>query len=411
MTAGIVIIGGGIASLECARHLRRNGYAGRITILSAEAVLPYERPVLSKAALGNGKTQIPLLTSEDELHAADIRFCLQQRAEQIVRPEHYVLTADGRRHYYNQLVIATGAQPKRLVTAGSDLAGVFYLREWSDAVALRDALIEAASVVVIGGGLIGLEVASAMLEHGKQVTVVEGTAFIMSRSLPSALSLFALNRLSTDGVDFALGRTVCGISGEGRVRGVVLDNGTELLTDAVVCGIGAVPNDSLAFSAGLKTSDGVHTDRHGRTSDANIFAIGDAAHWGALDSPAGKRYETYNDAIFQAHVVAASICDQVSDGSMLSTFWSDQHGLQIQGAGDAEGDTTVIRHAGNAQTISALVLKSGQAIGAFAINAPADFSALKRFVGRRIQPATAALIADPGIQLRLLLCELERVAA
>ena len=411
MTAGVVIIGGGIASLECARQLRRNGYADRITILSAEDVLPYERPVLSKAALGNEQMQIPLLTSDEELLAADIRVCLRQRAEQIILSEQYVLTADGRRHYYDRLVIATGSQPKRLVTAGGDLPSVFYLREWSDAVALRDALAEAASVVVVGGGLIGLEVASAVLERGKQVTVVEGATCLMSRSLPSALSTFALNRLSADGVDFALGRTICGISGEDRVRGVVLDDGTELAADIVVCGIGAVPNDSLAFSADLKISNGVHTDCHGRTSDANTFAIGDAAHWGALDTPAGKRHETYNDAICQAHVVAASICGQDSDGSILSTFWSDQHGLQIQGAGDAHGDTTIIRHAGNAQLISALVLNSGQAIGAFAINAPTDFAALKRFVGRRIQPATAASIADPEMQLRLLLRDMERAAA
>lgn len=405
---GVVIIGGGIAALECAVELRRRGYAGRLTLLSDEPMLPYERPPLSKELLGSADPQAPFLTSHEALRALDIDFQAACKVVRIDRAHRRVMTCDGRDYAYDQLVIATGARPRLLPAATANLAGVFYLRDWADAVDLRAALHKASSVVVLGAGVIGLEIAATALAMGLTVTVVEKERGVMSRSLPQELAGLIKNHLVDKGVRFMLGAEVRDVIGTDAIEAVMLQDGTRIAASVLVCGIGVCPRDDLAEAAGLAIANGILVDQGGRSSDPAIFAIGDVACWGGLDHAPGKRHETYNDAIAQAHILAAGICGQGADRSILSTFWSDQADLHIQGAGEPHGDAVILRRRDGATSVSCLVLRGCVCVGAFSVNAGADFSALRRLIGRHISQDMAQQISDPQVQLRSLVRDIEK---
>ncbi len=409
MSGGVLIIGGGLAAIECARQLRQLGYDRQIEMMSAESYLPYERPPLSKPMESPADATPSHLVKDSDLTAQDIAIHLTHKVVSVRADRKLVETGEGAEHAYDTLVIATGAEPNRLTIPGADLGGVLYLRDWPDAVALHAALRGARSVAVLGGGTIGLEAASTALGYGARVHVVEKQTALMPRSLPGDLAVTVLQHHRDNGIAFELGEEAAYLDGDQTVHAVVLADGRRIDADVVIVGIGVRPRDDLARRAGLRTSDGIEVDGGGRTSDADIFAVGDVACW--AEGPSGQRvrHETYNDAVAQAHIVAAVICDQPIDRQPVTTFWSEQTGLMIQGAGSPQGDRLVLRSHGRPPSVACLVMSASTVVGAFGVNSPADFAALKRLIGRTLDDT--AVIEDANKPLAPVIREIERAAA
>jgi len=331
--SSVVIIGGGLAGAKAAEALRDQGYTGPVTLVGAETDLPYERPPLSKDYL-TGKAEFAAAVVHDEAWYAEHDVTLRLGAEAVaVDPAaHEIELADGTRLGYGALVLATGSEPTVPPIPGA--AGGRYLRTHADSDALRAAFGPGTRVVIVGGGWIGLEVASAAKGAGGEVTVLEAADQPLLAVLgPETATVFAdLHR--AHGVDLRTGVSVAAI----RPDGVDLADGTSIAADIVVVGTGAAPRLALAVSAGLAVDDatgGVAVDAGLRTSNPDIVAVGDIA---AHDHPVlGRRVrvEHWATALKQPTVAVASLLG--TDGSYddLPYFFSDQFDLGMEYVGYA----------------------------------------------------------------------------
>ncbi len=328
--AAFVIVGAGQAGIRCAQALRKQGYRGALVLLGDEPHPPYERPPLSKAILTGQQSLADChVLSEAEFAALDLDFRFGQAVAAIDRAAGQVVMADGERIPYAKLLLATGAGARRLPTLPAD-PRIHVLRTAEDAAAIAAALPAARHVVLLGGGFIGLEVASVAAGMGKQVTIVEREGHLLSRLLPPAAARLLENLAGSHGV-----RVICGAQAgaiAAAADGVVLPlaGGEVLSADLLVVSIGSVANTGLAEAAGLDVAGGIVVDGACRTSDADIYAAGDCAlyHAGALQ-PA-IRFESWQNAEEQAAVAAADMLGRPAPAPRLPWFWSDQFGLSLQ---------------------------------------------------------------------------------
>ena len=274
-----VIAGGGLAGAKAAEALRSQGFDGRIVLAAEEEIRPYERPPLSKEYLqGKADRHTIFVHPPDWYDAHDVELLLGTAVTGIDRASREVTLSGGERLGYGKLLLATGSSPRRLRLPGADLDGVLYLRRAVDSGRIRDTFANVSRVLIIGAGWIGLEVAAAARLAGVEVTVLEAAEMPLLHVLgPQVAPVFAgLHR--EHGVDLRLGVQVAEITGSGgKAAGARLADGTRIGADAVIVGIGAVPNTGLAEEAGLNVGNGVVTDASLRTSDPGIFAAGDIA--------------------------------------------------------------------------------------------------------------------------------------
>ncbi|MGH9381730.1 MAG: FAD-dependent oxidoreductase [Thermoanaerobaculia bacterium] len=324
----VVIVGAGAAGATAAETLRRLGYAGPITLFGSEA--PVDRPNLSKDYLAGTAPEewLPLRPeSYYAEHGIDLR--LGRPVTAIDRTAREVVLADGERLEYGALLLATGAEPVELAVPGADRPWVHTLRTLADSRALRAAAEAAGDAVVIGVGFIGLEVAASLRQHDVAVTVVAPEALPLERVIGRHLGRFVQSIHEEHGVRFRLGHTVQSI-GE---QAVVLDDGSELRADLVVVGIGVRPRVSLAEAAGLEVADGIVVDEQLRTSDAHIWAAGDAARY----SWAGEslRIEHWVVAQRQGQCAAANILGAGQPFDDTPFFWSQHYDVPIAYVGHA----------------------------------------------------------------------------
>ncbi len=348
----VVIIGGGLAGAKTAEALRDEGYAGSIVLLAEERHLPYERPPLSKGLLQGEQELSDALVFPQAWYAehhVDLRVGVA--ATLVDAAAHQVLTSDGGRTPYDALVLATGASPRRSTLPGADLPGVLYLRTVEDAERLREAFRPGARVVIIGGGWIGLETAAAARAAAADVTVLEMASQPLLAVLGERLgaSFAALHR--EHGVDLRTEVTVAAIEaieaaeGSQRVCAVRLADGTVLPADVVVVGVGATPNVDLAVAAGVDVDNGILVDAQGRSSDPDIFALGDVANADTPAFGARLRVEHWANALDRAPTVAQGILGRPGTFDKLPFFYSDQYdlGLEYAGHGDPRTQDIVIR--------------------------------------------------------------------
>lgn len=328
--AAVVIVGAGLAGVRTAEALRDKGFSGTVTLVGAESHLPYDRPPLSKAYLSGDADSIELHPREwYDQH--DIHLRLGIRVESVDRDKHTVTLTDGDVLPYTTLVLATGSQPRVPGIPGADEPGVLYLRNREDADRLRDTLASARRLVIVGGGWIGLEAAAAARGKGVEVTVLESAELPLLGVLgPEMAAVFAdLHR--EHGVDLRTGASVAAVETEdGRPTGVRLGDGTVLPADAVLVGVGAAPVLELAEAAGLEVDGGVLVDADLRTSDPDVFAVGDIA---AQDHPtlSGRvRVEHWANALNQPEAAAAAITGNSEPFDLLPFFYSDQYDLGME---------------------------------------------------------------------------------
>ncbi|RYF44426.1 MAG: FAD-dependent oxidoreductase, partial [Comamonadaceae bacterium] len=272
----IVIVGAGLAGTEAAFALRDGGHEGRIVMIGREAWPPYDRPPLSKSFL-KGELPRDRLWLRPAKSYADEQIELQLCAEvvSIDRTERRVCLNTGTTLDYGKLLLATGGEARRLTIPGADLDGVCELKSLDDADRLRAGLLEGRSVVVIGGGYVGMEFAATACQAGCKVTVLESQARVLSRSLSATVAQYLQAEYANRGVRILTGASVTRIEGEGRVDAVWLKDGTRLPADVVLVSVGNQASDALARNDGLQVDRGIVVDREGRTNDPHVFAAGD----------------------------------------------------------------------------------------------------------------------------------------
>lgn len=402
---GLVIVGGSYAAQQIAFSARETGYAERIRLISEEAFLPYQRPPLSKG-FPSGKVEQVELILRPESHYTEnrIELLLNTRIDAIDRQRGVVTAVGGTTFAYDRLAIATGARARLFSGPGADLDGVLPVRSLADAIELRDRAAQASEVVVIGGGFIGLEVASALRTMGKNVTVIEFAPRLLGRAVGPLLSGFVADFHRRQGVHIVLNASVTEIKGEnGRVRSVLSSNGQSFPADLVIVGIGAIPNTELAEAAGLFCHDGIIVDQHTRTSDSDIVAAGDCTRHPSAFARKMLRLESVQNALDQAKIAGSAIAggDKVYD--TVPWFWSDQYTLSLQMVGLVDGhDRCVVRGSMEEGKFSLFYYKAGALVGVESVSRPSDHAICRRLLAARV-PLSPEQAADLTVDLRLLL--------
>lgn len=387
---GLVIVGAGQAGFQLAASARSAGYTQPITLLGEEQVAPYQRPPLSKAyLLGKTPRESLMLQSASYFDEQAIELQLGTKAVAIHRAESELELSSGACLPYKHLVLATGASSRMLQVPGARLKGVMALRHLADADAIKEQLETARRIVIVGGGLIGLEVAAVATSLRKQVTVVETQPRLMQRAVTDKTSEFFAEEHRRQGVTIHVSSTVSHFEGaQGAVREVCLADGRKLPCDMVLVGIGVTPNDELATAAGLPADKGILVDRELRTNDEHIFAIGDCA---AFEGPGRSilRIESIQNAIDQARHVAGTLTGVRRPYDAVPWFWSEQYGCKLQMAGITSGaDTTVLQGDVRECSFSVFAFRNDQLIGADSINRQRDHVHVRKILasGRLVTP-------------------------
>jgi 3-phenylpropionate/trans-cinnamate dioxygenase ferredoxin reductase subunit len=412
MAAGTLIIGAGQGGYQVAASLREAGYSEPVTIVADEPSYPYQRPPLSKAyLLGDTTAERLLLRPAEYYDKHKIGVMVGDRAVAIDRRARCVALASGKTLAYDHLVLATGAQNRKLPVPGADADGVLYLRTLAEADAIKERFHAAQAIVVAGAGFIGLELAAVASKYGKQVTVVEALTRCMSRAVSPVVSHFFAeahaawgNRLMCDARIAAVEST------GGRVTGVTTADGRTIPCDLVLVGIGIVPEAGLAQAAGLAIDNGVAVDAHLATSDPDISAIGDCASF--PDAVTGKRIrlESVQNAIDQGRAVAARLVGRPAVYAAIPWFWSDQRDLKLQMVGLTSGcEHTVVRGDPAARAFSVFCFVADRLIGIESINRAADHMFGRRLLGAG-QSITPEEAADPAFDFKARLATLPRPA-
>lgn len=340
----VIVIGAGQAATAAIRAMREAGFGGPITLVGEEPHLPYERPPLSKEALRDPGAPPACLLSADDAAALGVALRLGTRAVSIDVARREVLLETGEALRYDALLLATGGRARRLPVPGGDLPGVLHLRTPEDSAAIAAALARARRVVVVGGGFIGLELASAARERGLAVTLIEQAPELMARLLPAPAGR-AFRRLAEEhGVEVVLGRVVDAIERCGAALHVVAGD-TRFEADAVLVGVGLAPAVELAEAAGCALEAGaVRVDAEQRTSVPGIWAAGDCAAHPTAGGAQPRRLESWENAEESGAAAGRAIAGAAARPRRPPWFWSDQFGVNIQMLGLPEPEDRVARH-------------------------------------------------------------------
>ena len=400
-----LIVGASLAGAKAAETLRSEGFDGRVILLGSETERPYERPPLSKGYLLGKEDKSVIYVHEEGWyaeHGVDLRLGVTVTA--VDRAGRTVTTADGESIGYDQLLLATGASPRRLNIPGADREGVLYLRTVGDSELLAAAFQGGGRVVTVGAGWIGLEATAAAREAGCEVTVVEPEPTALYRAIGRELGDVFADLHREHGVQFRFGESVSELRGpgtDGPVGEVITSTGDALPADIVVVGIGVVPNTGLAVDAGLEVANGVVTDAALRTSDPIICAAGDLAnsHHPLLGRRA--RVEHWANALNSGPAAARSMLGQDVTYDPLPYFFSDQYDLGMETAGLPEPgtyDQVVYRGDRAGREFIAFWLASGAVVAGMNVNVwdvSDDIQALIRS-GKQVEPAS---LTDPDVPL------------
>ena len=335
----VVIVGGGAAAQAAAETLRREGYGGPVTVLSADADPPYDRPNLSKDYLAGTASDdwIPLRDAAFyQQHAIDLR--LGARVVAIATQQRLVRTHDGSSVPYGALLVATGAEPVRLDVPGATLPHVHHLRSFADSRSLIEAAGRAKRAVVIGASFIGLEVAASLRNRQLSVDVVAPEPIPMERVMGREIGTLVRTVHEEHGVRFHLPGKVQSIT----ARQVKLESGTIIDADLVVVGIGVRPALELADQAGLALDRGITVDQCLQTSVPGIFAAGDVARWPDPHSGEKIRVEHWVVAERQGRTAALNMLGRKQHFDAVPFFWSMHYDMSVSYVGHAEEDSLAV---------------------------------------------------------------------
>tara|TARA_Y100001958_G_scaffold154479_1_gene143500 strand:+ start:32 stop:1276 length:1245 start_codon:yes stop_codon:yes gene_type:complete len=370
----ILIVGAGQATGQLLISLKQKKYKGKIKVFADEKYYPYQRPPLSKKYLSGELSYERLFIKQrkffDEL---DVEFNLSCRVEKISTNKKQIQTKEGQ-HNYERLVIATGTRPRRISIDLQESKNIYYLRNIEDAEKIKHSIKQNQSIVIIGGGYIGLEVAATAIKFGCEVTVIEQQDRVMKRVVSKEVSNFFEDYHLSQGVRFIFNDEINSIKRVNNKHEISLSTGKIIHADSILVGIGGIPNTEIAENTDIEINNGISIDSKCKTNINNIFSMGDCTNfWSELY---GKkiRLESVQNAIDQAKVLADNIMNIDSRYDSVPWFWSDQYDLKLQIAGLSEGyDETILRGDKKTKSFSCLYLKEGKIIAIDAINRPKDF--------------------------------------
>jgi NADPH-dependent 2,4-dienoyl-CoA reductase/sulfur reductase-like enzyme len=375
----VVIVGAGQAGGRAAEALRAAGHTGTISLIGEEAHLPYERPQLSKAILLDGQPNPSFIRSSDDWTGLDVTLSTSSRviAADIDRRE--IGLKDGRTFAFDQLLLATGTRPRRMPELEAGPLPVSYLRCMDDALALRSALQPGKKIVLVGGGVIGLEVASAAIARGCDVTVLEKATTVLPQIGSPALSQYAEALHTAKGV-----KIICGASIKRAIAdGVELEDGTIVAADMILVGIGVEASVDLAHQLGLQTLHGIKVDTSGATGIDGIHAAGDVAEQWSRCHDRWMRLENWANAQNQAIATARNMAGEANIYEAPPWFWSDQYDTNIQIVGRPGGGGEIIRGDVANGRFTTLSVRDNEVVGGIAVNSARDMSVLRRLVASR----------------------------
>jgi 3-phenylpropionate/trans-cinnamate dioxygenase ferredoxin reductase subunit len=413
MSAGVIIVGAGLAGAETALALRQFGYQGKICVIGRERWLPYERPPLSKAFLKDTARSPQSLfirpqTVYDE-HAIDMMTGIE--VKWVDRDARRLILSQGDPIDYEKLVLATGGEARMVDVPGATLAGVHTLKSIDDVIALSPHLRAQRKIVIIGGGFVGMEFAATARSLGCPVTVLETQDRVLARSLSPVVSRYLESAHRRHGVVLRTGVSVQRIEGIDCVRGVTLGDGTALEADLVLVSVGNRPCTELGLSQDILQGGGVVVDAGGCTSDPNMYAVGDCCsmkHEG-LDRPI--RLESVQQAVAQAKRVAAAITQQPSPPDEVPWFWSDQYDIKLQMAGlPTEGDREIVRGEPASGRFSVIFVRENRLTSIHCVNSPGDFAWGRRLIGLR-KPLSIEAMGDSSTSLKQIYADVHESVA
>lgn len=397
----VIIAGGGMAGFTCAKELRSRGFEGSISIVDPEGV-PYDRPPLSKDYLLGKRdaTQIRLIDAEwFDTNNIEI---ITSSVVDLDTAAPSVTLADGTVREADKIVLATGGTARRLPIPGGQLPTVLELRTRQDADHLRSVLTEGTRLAIVGAGLIGAEVASSALTFGAQVTLIDP---VDPPLIPAVGEVLAkrLHQMHTDrGIKLITGvPTEISVDNEG-IHTIVLAEGEDVTADVVLVGIGIVADTVLAATVGLDTDNGILVDSSQRTSHPNVFAIGDTARTRLEDGTLLRRAEHWEHAMNTGATAAAALLGTDLPNHGVSWFWSDRHGVHVEGVGSMLGEGTQVVREVDGQPVAAFRIdEQGLLAGCAAIDGGMLVRAARRIIDKK-KPVTAEQLADPAVDLKKL---------
>ncbi len=404
---GMVIIGAGEAGARAAVELRDQGWTGPITMIGKEKRLPYELPPLSKSVLTTDEEPAAtVILDEEKRRDLNISFISGLAAMNIDSEQHKVTLEDKNEIFYDKLLLTTGASPRKLMIDGLEPSNILYLRSFTDALTLRNQLVSSKHIVVIGGGFIGLEVAASAVQRGCKVSVIEAGPRILMRGVPIEIAEIMDARHREAGVNFLIGVSITQIDYSSQGHIIKLKDGTVITCDAIVAGIGAIPNTELAAASGLQLDNGIAVDEKLRTSDPDIFAAGDCCSFPhPLYDRKRIRLEAWRNALDQGTHAALNMLGAEEDYKAIPWFWSDQYELSLQVAGLVDlAKTTVNRDLGSDGILLFNLGAEGQLVSASGVGSA---------IGKEIRLAEMLIeaqkivdpaeLADPEVKLKKLL--------
>jgi 3-phenylpropionate/trans-cinnamate dioxygenase ferredoxin reductase subunit len=369
MTSTFVIVGAGMAGGKAAETLREEGFDGRVVLVGSESDRPYERPPLSKDYLrGETEREGPYVHPASFYEEKDIELRLETTVSALDLAAGQLLIEEERLEY-SKLLLAVGAEPRRIPVPGADLEGVHYLRTFGDSDALREAISSSGRVAVIGAGWIGAEVAASARQKGLEVTLIEQTDVPLERVLGREVGEIygAIHR--DQGVDLRTGTAVEAIEGSGRAERVRLAGGDTVDCDFVVVGIGVAPRVALAEAAGLEVDNGVLVDERLKTSADNVYAAGDVANAWHPFFEQRLRVEHWHNALEQGPAAARGMLGTGEPYDKIPYFFSDQYDVGMEYSGHAtDWDEVVFRGDVDAREFIAFWLKDGRVLAGMNVN-------------------------------------------
>ncbi len=399
----IVIVGGGHAAAALCATLATAGQGHRIHLVCAEAVLPYQRPPLSKAFLKKSDEPSQPHRAEGWYAEMGIRVHRADPAKRIDREQRSLTLHSGTCLPYDQLVIATGSRARRLAAVPDGLGNVSLLRSAADAQLLRSQLVAGRRLTVLGGGFIGLEVAMTALGLGLEVELLEAAPRLLARSISPELAEHVRQHHEAAGLVIRLGVQVSDFQIEANHLVAMQVDGVSQPVDLMLLGIGAHAETTLAEAAGLEVDDGILIDSHMRTSDPLIFAIGDCARFPEATSGQRLRLESVQNATDQARCAAASLLGKPTPYAALPWFWSEQGDLRLQMAGLMPQGGQRCRRPGPSDASFSIFHYLGDKLACVeSINAPMDHMMSRKLLEAGKNPP-AEQVCNPQVALKSLL--------
>lgn len=386
-SAKYLIVGGGLSGHNAAKAIRAADPQGSIVIMSNEPHRPYDRPPLTKDYM---QSKIPAEKTYYEppqwYGEQNITLLLNCQVQHLDAQAKVVKPADGQEWSFDKALLAMGGRPVKLDIAGINLPGVHYFRTLSDAVAVSDKVTPASSVAIIGGGFIGLELASSLTQRGAKVSVIDGGPHIWSRFADATLAGFFTRYCQDRGVTFYNTQRVSRIEDTGGAISVVTTSGTTVPCDLVMVAAGIVPNVGLARQAGLSVDNGVIVNAQLQTSHPDIYAAGDLCNYPDPYFDRRRRVEHWGQADYTGTLAGRNMAGAGQSYDLMSYVFSDIFDLHLEFAGDEHGfDRVVVRGRMEDKAFSVLYVKDNRLVAHFSVNLKRkQFSPLQKLIEKKV---------------------------